>query len=264
MRSVVITGAAAGIGAALAHRFARAGFQVALIDLDAAAVTAREAELVSGGAVALALPCDVTSPADCTAALEQVVTTWGGIDVLINNAGITHVGLVRDTDTEVIKRVLEVNFLGAVHCTHAALPSLLARRGQVAALSSVAGFAPLATRAGYAASKHALHGFFGSLRVEHARDGLGVTLVCPSFVRTGIGERALGEHGQLAGAGARSGVRREIEPNHAAETIFRGVQKRRPLVLVGAEAHLAWWVTRLWPAAYERAMARRTLSSQPR
>jgi NAD(P)-dependent dehydrogenase (short-subunit alcohol dehydrogenase family) len=257
----VITGAAGGIGAALARRYARAGWQVALLDLDGEAAAARKAELEDAGAVALALPCDVTSPIACEDAVEQVVAAWGGIDVLVNNAGITHVGLVRDTDTEVIRRVLEVNFLGAVHCTRAALPSLLARRGQVVALSSVAGFAPLATRAGYAASKHALHGFFGSLRAEHARDGLGVTLVCPSFVRTGIGERALG---QLAGTGARSGVRREIEPNHAAETIFRGVQKRRPLVLVGAEAHLAWWVTRLWPAAYERAMARRTLSSQPR
>lgn len=263
MRSVVITGAAGGIGSALARRYARASWRVALLDLDGEAAAAQKAEIEDAGAVALALPCDVTSPAACADAMERVLAAWGGIDVLVNNAGITHLGLVRDTDTEVIQRVLEVNFLGAVHCTRAALPSLLARRGQVVALSSVAGFAPLATRAGYAASKHALHGFFGSLRAEHARDGLGVTLVCPSFVRTGIGERALGPHGRLAGAGARSGVRREIEPDAAAETIFRGVEKRRPLVLVGAEARLAWWVSRLWPAGYERAMARRILSSQP-
>ena len=263
MRSVVITGAAAGIGAALARRFARARFQVALLDLDGEAAAARKAELEDEGAVALALPCDVTSPAACAGAMKRIVAAWGGIDVLVNNAGITHVGRVCDTDTEVIRRVLDVNFFGAVHCTCAALPSLLARRGHVVVLSSVAGFAPLATRAGYSASKHALHGFFGSLRTEHARDGLDVTLVCPSFVRTGIGERALGAHGQLVGVGARSGVRREIEPDDAAETIFRGVEKRRPLVLVGAEARLSWWVSRLWPAAYERAMARRTLSSQP-
>jgi short-subunit dehydrogenase len=205
----------------------------------------------------------VTSPAACAAALGDVVGAWGGIDVLVNNAGITQVGLVRDTDVEVIQRVLDVNFLGAVHCTRAALPSLLSRRGQVVAMSSVAGFAPLATRAGYAASKHALHGFFGSLRVEHARDGLGVTLVCPSFVRTGIGQRALGVHGELAGEDARSGVRRQIEPDAAAEAIFRGVERRRPLVLVGAEARLAWWVSRLWPSTYERAMARRTLGFRP-
>jgi short-subunit dehydrogenase len=259
VRSVVITGAGAGIGAALARRFARAGFRVALLDLDAEAAEARKTELEDAGAIALALHCDVTSADACASAMERVIAAWEGIDVLVNNAGITHVGLVRDTDSEVIRRVLDVNFMGAVHCTRAALPSLLARRGQVVAMSSVAGFAPLAARAGYAASKHALHGFFGSLRTEHSRDGLGITLVCPSFVRTGIGERALGTHGQLAGAEARSGVRGEIEPEAAAKIIFRGVEKRRALVLVGREARLAWWVSRFWPAAYERAMARRTL-----
>lgn len=94
MRSVVITGAAAGIGAALARRFARARFQVALLDLDGEAAAARKAELEDEGAVALALPCDVTSPAACADAMKRIVAAWGGIDVLVNNAGITHVGRV--------------------------------------------------------------------------------------------------------------------------------------------------------------------------
>lgn len=259
MRSVVITGAAAGIGAALAKRYASAGARVALLDLDRDAVEDRAAELRAGGGDVLALCCDVTSPAACRDAVERVEKTWGGVDVLVNNAGITHVGLVRDTEVEVIRRVLEVNFLGALHCTRAALPSLLERRGCVCAISSVAGFAPLATRAGYSASKHALHGFFDSLRAEHRGDGLGVTLVCPSFVRTGIGERALGADGALAGAEARSGVRHELEPAALADAVFRAVERRRSLVLVGAEARLAWLVSRLWPAAYEYVMRRRTL-----
>ncbi|MDJ0850498.1 MAG: SDR family oxidoreductase [Myxococcota bacterium] len=259
MRSVVITGAASGIGAALAQRFLRGGSQVALLDLAGSAAAERAACLDPTGNDALGLACDVTSAASCAQAIETVAKTWGGVDVLVNNAGITHLGLVRDTDVEVFRRVLEVNLLGAMHCTRAALPCLLERRGRLAALSSVAGFAPLATRAGYAASKHALHGFFGSLRAEHARDGLSVTLVCPSFVRTAIGEHALGPDGDLAGAGTRSGVRREIEPEAAAEAIHRGIERRRRLVLVGREARLAWWVSRLWPVAYERAMTRRTL-----
>jgi len=232
---------------------------VALLDLDEEAVSAGAADLESRGRAAIGLRCDVTSPASCTRVIDRVVRDWGGVDVLVNNAGITHLGLVRDTDVAVIRRVLEVNFLGAVHCTRAALPSLLERRGRLVALSSVAGFAPLATRAGYAASKHALHGFFGSLRAEHARDGLAVTLVCPSFVRTAIGEHALDADGRPAGASTRSGVRHEIEPDAAADAIFRGVEKRRRLVLVGREARLAWWVSRLCPAAYDLAMARRTL-----
>jgi len=258
-RSVVITGAASGIGAALARRFAREGDRVALLDVDAWGATKAAEDLRLQGASALGLTCDVTDPAACREAISEVLAAWGGIDVLVNNAGLTHVGRVRDTRPEVIRRVLDVNFLGAVHCTQAALPSLLERRGQVVAVSSVAGFAPLALRAGYAASKHALHGFFDTLRAEHARDGLGVTLVCPSFVRTAIGEHALEADGGAAAADARTGVRSPLEPEVVAEAVVRGVARRRRLVRVGREARLAWWLSRLAPALYERAMIRRTL-----
>ncbi len=256
--SVVITGGAHGIGAALGARFAAAGHRVALLDLDADAARERAAALEAGGARALALECDVTSRKACDDAIARVTAAFGGVDVLVNDAGITQLGLVRETDVEVLRRVMEVNFFGAVNATLAALPSLLERRGRVALMSSVAGFAPLATRAGYVASKHALQGFFATLRAEHARDGLGVTLVCPSFVRTHIGERALGTR-EGAGAAARSGVAREIEPAAAAEVIYRGIAAGRRLVWVGREARLAWWLSQLAPRLYERLMLRRTL-----
>lgn len=259
MESVVITGAGHGIGAALARRFARAGSAVALLDLDASAAEEGAVQLAREGARSLGIGCDVTSPGSCAAAVAQVTQAWGGVDVLVNNAGITQLGLVRDTDVDVLRRVMEVNFFGAVHCTSLALPSLLARRGRVVAISSVAGFAPLATRAGYVASKHALQGFFETLRAEHGRDGLRVTVVCPSFVHTDIGSRALGTSLELAGADARTGVGHEVEPERAAELIFRGVSAGRRLVWVGREARLAWWVSRLWPRAYERLMIRRTM-----
>jgi NAD(P)-dependent dehydrogenase (short-subunit alcohol dehydrogenase family) len=255
----VVTGAANGIGAAVARRYARAGARVAVLDLDEAGAGAVAAELARAGGEALALRCDVTSADECTRAMRAVQDAFGGIDVLVANAGITHVGLVRDTDASVLRRVMDVNFFGAVHCTQAALPSLLARRGAIAVLSSVAGFAPLATRAGYAASKHALHGFFDSLRAEHARDGLRVTLVCPSFVRTRIGTRALGPDGRPATAGARTGVRGEVAPEVVAEALFRGVARGRRLVLVQREARLSRWLARLWPAAFDALMVRRTL-----
>lgn len=260
-RSVIVTGAARGIGAALASRFARCGARVAALDRDAEGAAARAAQLEREGCAALGLACDVTSPEQCQAAVTRVLEAWGRIDVLVNNAGITHLGRVAETELAVLRRVMEVNFFGAVQCTKAALPALLANRGRVVAMSSVAGFAPLATRAGYAASKHALHGFFGSLRAEYAGQGLGVTLVCPSFVRTDIGASALGARGEAAGPGARSGVGREIEPEAAAEAIHRGVEAGRRLVFVGREARLAWWLAQLWPAAYERLMVRRTLGA---
>ena len=163
-RSVVISGAAGGIGSALARRFGRAGARVGLLDLDAASLAALAGELEAGGVEALALRCDVTCLEDCRAAVGQLVAAWGGVDVLVANAGITHLSFFRDTDVEVIRRVMEVNFFGAVNCTKAALDSLQERRGHIVAISSVAGFAPLATRCGYSASKHAMHGFFDSLR----------------------------------------------------------------------------------------------------
>jgi len=256
--SVAITGAGHGIGAALAERFATAGHRVAVLDVDAGAAGARARELVHRGATALGVGCDVTSPEACAAAVAEVCAAWSGIDLLVNNAGITHVGLVRETEVAVLRRVVEVNFFGAVHATRAALPSLLERGGRVVAMSSVAGFAPLATRAGYVASKHALEGFFATLRSEHAHDGLGVTLVCPSFVRTDIGARALGVR-PAEDAAQRTGVSHELDPGEAAELIYRGVVKGRRLVWVGREARLSWWAWHLAPRFYERLMLRRVL-----
>ena len=253
---VVITGAAGGIGAALARRFVREGCRVGLLDMDAEGVAVLADEL--GGDVALARQCDVTSLADCEATAAEVVETWGGIDVLVNNAGITHLGLFRDTDVDVIRRVTEVNFFGAVNCTKAALPSLLERHGQIVVTSSVAGVAPLATRTGYAASKHALHGFFDSLRSEHRGDGLGVLIVCPSFVDTKIGDRALGVDGGSAPAGARTGVQTPVPPEDIADAVVDAARRDRRLLLVPREARLAYWTARLTPRLYERLMLHRT------
>jgi NAD(P)-dependent dehydrogenase (short-subunit alcohol dehydrogenase family) len=146
----------------------------------------------------MTMVCDITQPQDCDAAIAQAVALWGGVDVLVNNAGISHRSLFEDTDPAVLRRVMEVNFFGAVHMTHAALPQLLARRGVVAALSSVAGYAPLLGRTGYCASKHALHGFFDTLRTEVQERGVQVTLICPSFIATGIGAAGLGASGAAA------------------------------------------------------------------
>ncbi len=260
MRRVAITGGAHGLGAALAHAFADKGDAVAVLDLDAAGAATRAGELATRARPALGIGCDVTDPGACRAAFDGIVSELGGLDVLVANAGITHLGSVVDTGVDVLRRVMEVNFFGAVNATRAALPALLETGGQVVAISSVAGFAPLATRAGYVASKHAVEGFFGTLRTEHVAHGLGVTLVRPSFVRTEIGLHALGPDGREAGRDTRTGVAHELSAKEAAETILRGVSHRRRVVFVGREARLAFWASRLWPQFYERQMRRRALS----
>jgi NAD(P)-dependent dehydrogenase (short-subunit alcohol dehydrogenase family) len=257
-RVVVVTGAAGGIGSALAQVLARRGARLALLDLDAGAVAALAAAL--HGSDAVGLRCDVTSPDECRAALAAVRERFGCVDVLVNNAGITHLGHFAETDLAVLRRVMEVNFWGAVHCTQAALADLAAAGGTLVAISSVAGFAPLAGRVGYAASKHALQGLFESLRAEVAAAGVRVLIVCPSFVATGIGERALGPDGGPPKR-ARTTTGNAADPLAVAEAIVRALERERRLLVVGAVARLSWLLVRLWPGAYQRLMARSLLDS---
>lgn len=254
-RCVVITGAAGGLGRALVQAFLQAGAQVLALDRDAAALAAlRQA---SGEAALLTTAvCDITDSQACNDAIAQAVARWGGIDVLINNAGISHRSLFAGTDPTVIRKVMEVNFFGAVHMTHAALPHITARRGVVAAISSVAGYAPLLGRTGYCASKHALHGFFDTLRTEVQAQGVQVTLICPSFIATGIGAAALGGSGAAA-ASPRVTTGGESAPEDIARQIVAALAQGRTRLLPDRTSRLAWWVSRLAPGFYARTMARR-------
>ena len=253
---VVITGAAAGLGRALARCFAAAGARIAVLDCDAAGAEALAAELRKEGRQALGLVCDVSDAAACERAMAAVIESWGGIDVLVNNAGITHRSAYRRTDPAVTRRVMDVNFFGSVQCTRAALDALCQSRGLIIVVSSVAGFAPLIARTGYAAAKHALHGFFDSLRTELEADGVEVLLVCPSFIATGIDRNALGGDGApVRHAQQIVGVRAQAE-DIAAAVVDAAVKGKR-LLLPGRTAKLAWWVSRIAPGYYARVMARR-------
>ncbi|MCC6999978.1 MAG: SDR family oxidoreductase [Deltaproteobacteria bacterium] len=259
---VVITGAAGGIGLALAWRFARDGAEVALLDRDAEALQRALEALRAAGHSAMAEVCDVCDVAACEAAIAAVRRRLGGVDVLINNAGISHRSLLVDTTPAVLHRVMDVNFFGAVHCTRAALDSLLERRGVVVAVSSVAGFAPLIGRTGYAASKHALHGFFDSLRAEVASQGVAVLLVCPSFTDTGIDRHALAGDGGPAGQ-LKAAVGKLATPDEVAAEVAAAVARRQRLLVLSPVGKAAYWLSRLVPAAYERAMRASVRSEFP-
>jgi short-subunit dehydrogenase len=151
---------------------------------------------------------------------------------------------------------MAVNFFGAVHGTLAALDSLCARHGQIITISSIAGFSPLVGRTAYAASKHALHGFFDSLRSELRTEGVDVMLVCPSFIATGIERAALGGDGQPAAAPRRT-TGAEAAPDEVASLILNAARRRRRLCLPATTSRLAWWLSRIAPTLYERLMLRR-------
>ena len=254
-RVVVVTGAAGGLGRALARRFAREGARLALLDRDEDGAQTLAGDLRRDGAEALALVCDVTSEQDCARALAAVIDRFGGIDVLVNNAGITHRSPFRRTEAAVVRRVMEVNFFGALYCTKRALESLIARRGQIVALSSVAGFAPLDGRTGYAASKHALHGFFDTLRSELRGTGVGVLLVCPSFIATGIQAAALDGDGQPV-RHAQATVGRVATPERIADQILAAATADQRLLVPSLTARAARLLHQLAPALYERLMSR--------
>lgn len=254
--TVMVTGAGGGLGRAIASKFAQSGAHIVAFDRDAAGVAALRGELEAGGRACLGLPGDVTDPAACDAAVAAAIERFGSLDVLVANAGISHRSGFADTELAVIRRVMDVNFFGAVNCTKAALPHLLGSRGLVIVISSVAGFSPLIARTGYAASKHALHGFFESLRTEVRPQGVDVMMVCPSFIATRIDRNALGgdggpvRHGQVV-------VGPQQDADAVAGQILRGAAQGRRLLRIGRTAQLAWWVSRLAPGIYDSIMARR-------
>ena len=254
-KTVLVTGAAGGIGAALATQLAQAGAKLALCDLDSERLERLAGQL--GGEVRCSTHAfDITDEAACGQAVAAAIRRWGGIDVLINNAGITHRSLFSETEPSVIRKVLEVNFLGAVYCTKAALQSIVERRGSIVATSSVAGFAPLVGRAGYSASKHAMHGFFDTLRTELSGKGVHVLLVCPSFTDTPIEQNALSGEGDRAQDAGRSIVGKMVEPEVVAKAIVQAVIRRRRQLVHSPVGKLSWWLNRLAPSLYDRAMRR--------
>jgi len=253
---VVITGAAGGIGRALARRWSIDGARVAMLDFEREPLERAVADLTASGAEAEAFDCDVTDFERTRAAMESVVDRFGRIDVVVCNAGTVHRSAFEDTALEVYRKVMEVNFFGGVHCAKAALPYLKETRGLIVVTSSIAGVAPLYGRTGYAASKHALHGFFESARCELADAGVRVLMVCPNFTRSPFEQRAMGADGRPAGT-SRSMIGKLAEPEDVALAVVRAAHTGRHLLVLTPLGKLAYYLSRLAPSWYTRGMTRR-------
>jgi NAD(P)-dependent dehydrogenase (short-subunit alcohol dehydrogenase family) len=188
-RAVVVTGAAGGIGRALASAFATAGCPVVLADVDERQLAATVAQLSSAGADASGVPCDVRSQADVDAVRAAVLDRHGAVHLVCLNAGVSPSGPILDTDVETWRWLLEVNVLGVVHGLRAFGPQLVGQgEGHIVVTASVAGLVPTAALGAYSATKHALVGLAGALRDELGPSGVGVSLLCPANVRTRIHE----------------------------------------------------------------------------
>lgn len=194
---VAITGGTDGIGKALVDALVKAGAKVATCARNHDKIYNLQLEYTN--VLLHAIVCDVSKETDCKRFIESTIETFGGIDILINNAGVSMHALVNDTDVDVIRKVMDINFYGSVYCTKFALPSLLERKGIIVGVSSIAGYRGLPGRSGYSASKFALQGWLESLRTELLADGVHVMWVCPGFTTSNIRVAALNEQGNAQG-----------------------------------------------------------------
>jgi len=197
---IIVTGASEGIGRALCMALAPQRPRLVLAARNEARLQSLQETLEAAGAYSIAIPTDVTDLAACRVLIDRTIEEYGRLDVLVNNAGGTMWTPFEEIrDLSIFDRLMRVNYLGSVYCTYYALPHLKRSRGRIVAVSSVAGLTGVPSRTAYAASKHALFGFFDSLRVELMGSGVSVTMVAPDFVLSEIHRRALGGDGQPLG-----------------------------------------------------------------
>jgi dehydrogenase/reductase SDR family protein 7B len=253
-KSVWITGASSGIGAALAHAFAVRGARLVLSARREARL--REVAKSAGAGDALLLPLDITDPQAVEARVQEALAQTGGIDVMIHNAGVGQRGAAADTALAVDRHLMDVNYFGPLMLTKTLLPSMRARKqGQFIVMSSVLGIFSAKHRTGYAAAKHALHGFFDGLRAELADEGIGVLLVCPGHVHTEFSEQALEFDGRphaVVDESSRNG----LSPEACASRVLRAYDAGEQEIVVARWEHWAVALSRLAPGAYRAAVAR--------
>ena len=202
----IITGASTGIGEELACQLADQGAhlvltarRVAELERVADKIAARVAANGTKGTKVIVVSADVAVQADCKKIIDTAIAEFGRIDTLVNNAGMTMWAKFEDIqDVDMLARIMQVNYMGSVYCTYFALPHLKASKGRIVGVASLTGLLGVPTRTGYAASKHAMRGFFDSLRIELVDSGVSVTMIYPGFVATGIRENATGADGKPA------------------------------------------------------------------
>ena len=254
--AIIITGASSGIGASLARRLARQGARLALAARRRDELESVVAECRHSGAEARGFPTDVTDPEACRRLIDDAAATYGRIDCLVNNAGGSMWARVDEvTDPSVFERLIRVNYLGAVYCTHRALPHLVETKGLVVAVSSLTGKTGVPCRAGYAAAKHAVQGFFDSLRIEMRHTGVDVLVVSPGFVATETRAKALDGAGRPLGQSPRD-ERSAMSVETCSRTIERAMASRRREVVMTAQAKLGLVLKVVAPGLVDAMAAR--------
>ena len=258
-RVTIVTGASSGIGRELALQLAMQHGSLVLAARSEQALEEVASVCRQRGARVQVVRCDVSIEDDCRRLIEESLTAFGRIDLLINNAGISMRARFDEIeDPTLFERIMRINYLGAVWCTMFALPHLKKSRGAIVAVASVAGKIGVPRRSAYAATKHAMIGFFDSLRLELRSEGVGVTIVSPGYVRTGIGRRALGADGKPLGDA--SADRHEMSAEQCASIILKAAAKRQAEVVMTWQARAAMWAKLIAPRWFDRMVLRKARS----
>lgn len=247
---VLITGASSGIGKALTLHAVALGYKVCIGARSNSKLLDVAAESANPAAV-FVCKTDVSVAQDCQDLVQFAVEKMGGIDVLINNAGMSMRARFDQVNLTVLEQLMQVNFWGAVYCTKFALPYLIQSKGSVVAISSVAGFVGLPGRTGYAASKFALHGFMQALRIENRPNNLHVLVACPGFTASNIRKSALNAEGKPQAESPRN-EQKMMKASEVASLVWSAIQKKKRFVTFGNQGKISLFLSRFWPSLLEK------------
>ena len=248
MKTAIISGGNGGLGKALAAQLQADYWHTVLLDIDVTGLAKSESQTP--------IKIDLTDTEKLDGEFAKIIASCDTVDLVIYNAGITHIGAFSGLEEKTHRRVFEINYFAAARMAKAFLIPIREAKGTHLAISSVAGFSPLFHRTAYAASKHALQGFFNSLRSEEAPFGVETLIAAPSFIATNIGNDQRQDNGISRPGSASDGVD-YISPQTAAAVILRGLRAKQKFIPVGRIARLSWWINRLSPPLFQRLMERK-------
>lgn len=248
---VIVTGASSGIGEAMARQYAAQGARVVLGARNVQQLQLIAGDIRSRGGEAVYCPVDVTVVDQCRELVDTAVRKFGGVDVLICNAGLSMRAIFDDVELSVLHRLMDVNFWGTVNCCKFALPYLQASKGSIVGISSVAGLHGLPGRTGYSASKYAMTGFLETLRIENLKKGLHVMIACPGFTASNVRFAALTADGSSQGETPRDEAKM-MTPEEVARIVARGIVKRKRLCLMESEGRATHLVKKFAPGFLDR------------
>jgi len=251
-QSIIITGASSGIGKELALQYAKEGAWLTLAARNKEKLEEVAESCRNAGGKALAVATDVSDASQCKRLIYNCVNKFGKIDVLVNNAGITMWSYFdKIKDLTILEKVMQVNYFGSVYCTYYALPYLKKSKGRLVGVSSLTGKTGVPTRSGYGASKHAMAGFFDTLRIELKETGVSVTMIYPGFVSTGVRKKAMDSEGNSLG---KSPVKENkvMTVEKCVSLMIPAIASRKREVVMTFRGKLGIWLKLIAPGLVDR------------